>query len=94
MDKFKSKNGASVSEVFALFNWSSVGYIWPTNNLECSFDPNVAQQVVKVLYIVLRIHYRVGEVKRVKERALVCTLVWIFAGHQYDKNQNLAYWII
>ena len=30
MDKFKSENGASVSEEFALFNWSSVGYIWPT----------------------------------------------------------------
>ena len=24
IDKFKSKNGASVSEEFALFNWSSV----------------------------------------------------------------------
>ena len=30
MDKFKSENGVSVSEEFALFNWSSVGYIWPT----------------------------------------------------------------
>ena len=28
MDKFKSKNGALVSEEFALFNWSSVGYIY------------------------------------------------------------------
>ena len=28
IDKFKSKNGASVSEEFALFNWSSVEYIW------------------------------------------------------------------
>ena len=27
MDKF---NEALVSEEFALFNWSSVGYIWPT----------------------------------------------------------------
>ena len=27
MDKSKSKTGASVSEEFALFNWSSVGYI-------------------------------------------------------------------
>ena len=25
IDKFKSKNGASVSEEFALFKWSSVG---------------------------------------------------------------------
>ena len=30
IDKFKYKNEASVSEEFALFNWSSVGYIWPT----------------------------------------------------------------
>ena len=30
MDKFKSKNEASVSEEFALLIWSSVGYIWPT----------------------------------------------------------------
>ena len=30
IDKFNSKNGASVSEELALFNWSSVGYIWPT----------------------------------------------------------------
>ena len=28
IDKFKSKNGASVSEEFALFSWSSVGYIY------------------------------------------------------------------
>ena len=27
MDRFKSKNGASVSEELALFNWSSAGYI-------------------------------------------------------------------
>ena len=27
MDKFKSENGASVSEEFGLFNLSSVGYI-------------------------------------------------------------------
>ena len=26
----KSKNGASVSEESVLFNWSLVGYIWPT----------------------------------------------------------------
>ena len=30
MDKFKVKNGASVSEEFTLFNWSSLGYTWPT----------------------------------------------------------------
>ena len=30
IDKFMSNNVASVSEEFALFNWSSVGYIWPT----------------------------------------------------------------
>ena len=29
-DKSKSKKRVSVSKVFALFNWSSVGYIWPT----------------------------------------------------------------
>ena len=28
--RFKSKKGASVSEEFALFNWSSVGYIRST----------------------------------------------------------------
>ena len=28
MDIFKSKNGVSVSEVLALFNWSSAVYIW------------------------------------------------------------------
>ena len=28
MDKFKSKNGASVSEELALFK--DIGYIWPT----------------------------------------------------------------
>ena len=28
--RFKSKNGASVSEELALFNWSSVGYIRST----------------------------------------------------------------
>ena len=33
IDKFKSKSEASVSEEFALFNWSSVGYIWPSNIL-------------------------------------------------------------
>ena len=27
VDKSKSKSGASVSKEFALFNWSSVGYI-------------------------------------------------------------------
>ena len=27
MDKFRSKNGASLSEEFALFNWSSVIYL-------------------------------------------------------------------
>ena len=27
---FKSKDGASVSDEFALLNWSSVEYIWPT----------------------------------------------------------------
>ena len=30
MDKFKFKNGAKVSEEFALISWSSVSYIWPT----------------------------------------------------------------
>ena len=28
IDKFKSKNGASVSEELAFFYWSSVGYIY------------------------------------------------------------------
>ena len=28
IDKIKSKNEASVSEEFALFNWSSIGYIF------------------------------------------------------------------
>ena len=30
IDKYKSENWASISEEFTLFNWSSVGYIWPT----------------------------------------------------------------
>ena len=43
MDKFKSKNGASVSEEFALFNWSSAGKCEATTDEVSKVDTMFSQ---------------------------------------------------
>ena len=59
IDKFKSKNGASVSEEFALFNWSSVGYIWPDLNEIMRFMCQLAALLSELLMLYDSIDWKV-----------------------------------